>query len=103
FMAIFTIFLVIYSRSGRYFHCSGVYTHVPDDTSAAPVDILTFRSIFPLLRLILKEGGEMKVQKVIVEEKPYPLYILLDKKFRACQLKCVSCSKYFNTRSFKRS
>lgn len=30
---------------------------------------------------VLKGGGELKVQKVVVEEKPYPLYILLDKNF----------------------
>ena len=27
----------------------------------------------------------MKVQKVIVEEKPYPLYILLDKNFEVVE------------------
>lgn len=30
-------------------------------------------------------GGEMKVQKVLVEDKPYPLYILLDKNFEVVE------------------
>src|SRR5699024_936701 len=34
---------------------------------------------------VFKGGGEMKVQKVVVEEKPYPLYILLDKNFEVVE------------------
>ena len=30
-------------------------------------------------------GGEMKFQKVLVEDKPYPLYILLDKNFEVVE------------------
>ena len=34
---------------------------------------------------VFKGGGKMKVQKVIVEEKSYPLYILLDKEFEVIE------------------
>ena len=34
---------------------------------------------------MFKGGGEMKVQKVVVEEKSYPLYILLDKNFEVVE------------------
>lgn len=46
--------------------------------------LTTMKLIFIVVK-VFKDGEVMKVQKVIVEEKPYPLYILLDKNFEVVE------------------
>ncbi len=48
---------------------------------------LTTKYIMLLFKVVkvVKVGGEMKVQKVLVVDKPYPLYLLLDKRYEVVE------------------